>query len=1692
VPSNDPRFDYTYSPAYEPTPRFSPTVVSQVTNLGTVYPTMTSGVTYSLASGNADPDTVAAAAAGDNESQAKRQRRAPGERVEKPDITFGQFDARASSGEMPVIIGVGGTAISFSAKEWRDMSRRRRRQVYKMARSDDKYKKKKNRQGGFGVLGDIASGLNPEDIIPGVASAKNLAKGDFVGAVATAIPGAALAQNIGANVGGAALSGVSQGLEAAHLGEVTDAVSTVTMPAVRGAMVGLNAPYEFGQGAFRDTVSKIGEQGYLGALAGGHSDPVGGAQSAGEQSVAGQAIKAIANGDSVEIGSGFLPAQAYKRTHKVNGVEVPVTKETKGATLVPGTKDQYQIPNPEGATVLAAQEEQEERGLIGGHVITPGRWVANTILMLEPDTQPFDVMSGLVDAGVIFYADPADKFLKASSALRRQAKTFKAADEGAALASKFKTAGGIIGKRGRKADRLVKDVSQAQTADDVQRIIPGLSDSHAEALARMENEDNIVDVLTTVERKGEDVEDWADRVARDVDAGRESAPFAEAQEGLNIGEQTAVLEAAGGVKTYRKFFDPITSREWFASKMGRKVVQHIADTDSPTDIIDFLGKNFPIVDKTGKRIIVNELADAETPADVMRVLDDVLGVKVTGMDTFGPGPMGLGYSFRKGMKDVRWFGMVPGSVLDFDDIPDAVKTLQRRMQNAKVDPQRQKEIIDNYLRNPSMKPNRYNTIDALMDAEKEQLLKYGVDPKVADEMTTAFRDSLEHERWYAVNQASDGPVYTPGMLDPETGELINAADTPLAMGEFLNSKVSLPNYRDIKQSTAYWNQIFNTPGVAKSQTLLDAYMGIWRKGKLARPAWGVRVVGEEQLRMAAVGLASIGRHPISALAWALGNPDEHFIKFLGKHGAEGAAGALTRAKVKYGKGMLDFEGGVLDDTTYTSSLNRRWSALLGDDTAKYYGKSFLRVDRQHNEFARGLVEHMSRLNDPIFRRAYDADTPDAAKAWFREATTEEGTRYRDILAQEPKLAQMADDDEFADAYMDFVYTRINDELSGGVPELEEAFRTLKFNDVKLVDQHGRATDEGVKEMQNFLNANMDIGPQFTKVQKRYFDTETQLQGKAKAFDQVLSSLFSGLMARPSDYLSRSPTFRQFYWQRGEELMVHANADARAKMIQTARLANIDMKTIRRMEEIRPVSTRDADLLTIKQMDTIAKAHALDGTKKLLYDLSEKSQFFDSARLIFPFGEAWKEVLTRWAGITYRNPEVIRRGQQAIQGARGAGWFYTDPQTGQEVFAFGASDLLAKAGLPAPPMPFVGSVSGLNLVSSGLPGVGPVVQIPMSRIIPDTPEYQELTDLILPYGKPDSTGNPLLDVAQEAAPLPSWANKLVQLAADPEMNRIYGNRVSHMMNYLASTGEYDLSKSKDLERLYNDAKSQARDQSAWSVVFSLFAPSAPITDWQVEDKKGRHTNAFAVADDFYERIKPEVEAQGGDWDDAMDEFFQQYGEDNILLLQPMSTKEGGYLPAEDKAFDWVRKNPDLRNDEPDVYGLFAPQGGAFAISGYNHLLSTGEIEKLTPRERLREAQNRIAGHIYRNKKDQIDPADDGQREWLREWQSYLEDKFPGWKPNNFNVGEVDILVRGVERAVENPKFAKASPGLVRTAKAYLAKRQEALEAADGVDLSGARDAEKRAWLREWGTYYLSRNEDFSEMWNEVFLRELGDN
>ncbi len=118
----------------------------------------------------------------------------------------------------------------------------------------------------------------------------------------------------------------------------------------------------------------------------------------------------------------------------------------------------------------------------------------------------------------------------------------------------------------------------------------------------------------------------------------------------------------------------------------------------------------------------------------------------------------------------------------------------------------------------------------------------------------------------------------------------------------------------------------------------------------------------------------------------------------------------------------------------------------------------------------------------------------------------------------------------------------------------------------------------------------------------------------------------------------------------ENLVGFMAPEAQQQLLVGAREAKLKGSYLSRLEK----KAKPNGTLTLDEADLVAKTDALEFTKDLFYDLSDRSQFFDVTRLLFPFGEAFqgqREEVKKYSELVARNPVLPYRLGQGIQGGR---------------------------------------------------------------------------------------------------------------------------------------------------------------------------------------------------------------------------------------------------------------------------------------------------------------------------------------------------------------------------------------------------------------------------------------------------------
>jgi hypothetical protein len=626
------------------------------------------------------------------------------------------------------------------------------------------------------------------------------------------------------------------------------------------------------------------------------------------------------------------------------------------------------------------------------------------------------------------------------------------------------------------------------------------------------------------------------------------------------------------------------------------------------------------------------------------------------------------------------------------------------------------------------------------------------------------------------------------------------------------------------------------------------------------------------------------------------------------------------------------------------------------------------------------------------------------------------------------------------------------------------------------------------------------------------------------FDETMNRYFAFIYGKPSAVLERSPAFRQQYYRWVDQLLpslkqeevVRLAENVRSSVAQ-AKASNILQKSRqltegdyvgsdklwKRIEEYASGNKKSYNTLTLDEIDQYAKGNALDDLKEMLYDASERNNLTDIARIVMPFVQAqvdFFKALGRAAGVRTADGLVVpnltnlRRGQLIVDNGidadpfnTGHGFFYTDPQSGEWSFSYPLFGPLAKLATGMG-VQGISPVKGLLLGFDFRPGLGPVGQFAASRILPDSPQFDEIRNFILPYGETAFKGESTPSQLYKSF-APSWFQKVFSgLTDDPQGASVYANTFMETMQALAATGDYDLTTPEGQEKLYGAARSKAKILTIMRGMIQFLGPARATPEFEIATKEG-DVLASELTKALYEMQNDEA---AGGYQTAVQRFIDTFGEDVFIYLGRKTRSVTGGLEASTTFGKFERENDAFFDRHKTVAGYFAPGGSNFDFQVYARQLQKGRRERLTPQELLDEAQRTIGFSFYKAMRDKAGPyPNEAQRDYLRGYREFLIKQYPGFGKGSIKTDqEKENMVRELRAAASDPDMAgnKAAEGI----RIYLDARDRAIEEAKKAgltSLAGKAMAPVRDYLRHFGDVVAADNNDFGRVWERFLSYEV---
>lgn len=635
-----------------------------------------------------------------------------------------------------------------------------------------------------------------------------------------------------------------------------------------------------------------------------------------------------------------------------------------------------------------------------------------------------------------------------------------------------------------------------------------------------------------------------------------------------------------------------------------------------------------------------------------------------------------------------------GSIVNVHDREELLRATEDFGVAAKLDKKVLDDIIDEIANAATHSVAGYAASVKLMKAVFNQYAEK-IPPHMQEtfqKFTTSFESSAEQMSSYWAKRHIAGAELKYINLKGESVILPG----PHLSSELLNSTVYFPPVSELLRVT---NKLAKYKTLAKGEEIADLLIGnFWKKIQLVRPAYIIRNIAEEQIRVAATGHISFFNNPGMALAMWLGREDgktwrkvlnsfdnyRHTVFDESFSTGDDATDILNetaamRAKNSYVDMMNSAKGGAFDERDYKVLQFKNVGA----------------VGFGHKRFFDGIANQLRMLNSDMFARVVAGfDTPQIkaaiAKGQFRQDAVVDYFLYGPGRKDLDAFAESTPDKFRAfiktpEGLKNYLYTgkspkgedisllaRIT-ETTGGNKSLMELVAKGKTSVGSMEFRIPRATDEAInsitnsKQMRSGKKALLEAQAQFARNLRDTFSN-------AGRWDDVLVNVPSKNLAyvesgmdkrtfvdwffdKATEFEKNStfgPEYRQAYWDAINRIAKTLDANAKAQLLKTAENSlNPLQKAGVNVGEKHPVwnAFRAADgkgPLSLEDAHIYADTYARNHVKGLFYNAHEKRLIFHQLRLIAPFAAAWENTLRKWGELGTENVTNVYKGVKALE------------------------------------------------------------------------------------------------------------------------------------------------------------------------------------------------------------------------------------------------------------------------------------------------------------------------------------------------------------------------------------------------------------------------------------------------------------
>ncbi|RKZ89391.1 MAG: hypothetical protein DRQ39_00830 [Gammaproteobacteria bacterium] len=283
-------------------------------------------------------------------------------------------------------------------------------------------------------------------------------------------------------------------------------------------------------------------------------------------------------------------------------------------------------------------------------------------------------------------------------------------------------------------------------------------------------------------------------------------------------------------------------------------------------------------------------------------------------------------------------------------------------------------------------------------------------------------------------------------------------------------------------------------------------------------------------------------------------------------------------------------------------------------------------------------------------------------------------------------------------------------------------------------------------------------------------------------------------------------------------------------------------TVSTGDGLTPQRLKDAEQVEV--MLKGAKEAAIEEVKDLFYDLSNKSNIADAYRLLFPFGDAWYEVLSRWAKIMnpaqsgsqpFRN---VRRLQVGMVNARKEGFLSTN-EYGEEVFNWPGLAALLPGPLDGTPAGLSSQMplSSLLFVDPSARGIAGPSMSPWAQLgaqiaqptLDKMPVLRDMANFAVYGGGDEYMPGKISNIGDIVEPfMPTVVRRMWGAVFSDDNRNVYGNTKMRLFESLLASGDmrYNAADPAGMREAWRVANEAGTWLSVLRIVDSWFYPGQP--------------------------------------------------------------------------------------------------------------------------------------------------------------------------------------------------------------------------------------------------------------------------